>query len=76
MSPMLFETLRAVGRARAAGDVHLLSNGMLLKPNTVRRLVDHGVTSLAVSLDGATPPPTTPSACWAAWTPSSSSCAR
>jgi MoaA/NifB/PqqE/SkfB family radical SAM enzyme len=34
-------------------DIHLLSNGMLLTPERVERLIAHGVTSLAVSLDGA-----------------------
>jgi cyclomaltodextrinase len=34
-------------------DIHLLSNGMLLTEERVHRLIDHGVTSLAVSLDGA-----------------------
>ena len=58
MSPLLFTALRAIGHARQGKtgrtDVHLLSNGMLLTAETVDRLVDHGVTSLAVSIDGAT----------------------
>jgi cyclomaltodextrinase len=58
VSPALFDVLQAIARARGPGsprcDVHLLSNGMLLDPATVERLWDHGVTSLAVSLDGAT----------------------
>jgi len=35
-------------------DVHLLSNGMLLDESRVHKLLDHGLTSLSVSLDGAT----------------------
>ena len=34
--------------------VHLLSNGMLLTPQTMEELVELGVNSLAVSLDGVT----------------------
>lgn len=56
-SPMLFEVLSAIRTARInvsrRYDVHLLSNGMLLTPDETRRLYEHGVTSLAVSLDGA-----------------------
>jgi MoaA/NifB/PqqE/SkfB family radical SAM enzyme len=57
-SPLLYETLEAVRRAkrRAAArgpDVHLLTNGMLLDAETARRLVGLGVTSLGVSIDGA-----------------------
>jgi MoaA/NifB/PqqE/SkfB family radical SAM enzyme len=51
-----FATLSYVQAARARVharlDIHLLSNGMLLDVECVQRLVDHGVTSLAVSLDG------------------------
>lgn len=47
------DILRAIRRARAGRptDVHLVSNGMLVD---ARRLVDLGLTSLMVSLDGAT----------------------
>lgn len=51
------EVLRRIRRAQAGravrADVHLLSNGMLLDGERVRRLIELGVTSLAVSLDGA-----------------------
>ncbi|MBX3157890.1 MAG: radical SAM protein [Deltaproteobacteria bacterium] len=52
----LWDVLAAIRAARAgrATAVHLLSNGMLLLADTTRRLVDAGVTSLMVSLDGAT----------------------
>ena len=50
--------LEAIARARRPGqgryDVHLLSNGMRLDLDTTRRIHALGVTSLAVSLDGAT----------------------
>ncbi len=52
------EALRRVQRARAsakgATHVHVLSNGVLLNFDRARRLIDLGVTSLSVSLDGAT----------------------
>lgn len=58
-SAMLPPTLAAIRRARAGRpgrtDVHLLTNGMLLTASTVEELLDLGVTSLAVSLDGASP---------------------
>jgi glycosidase/MoaA/NifB/PqqE/SkfB family radical SAM enzyme len=56
-SPFFFEVLAALREIR--GDrpgrtqVHLLTNGMLLDAEMARRLIDHGVTSLAFSLDGA-----------------------
>ncbi len=57
-SPRLPEVLRRLGAARARRpgrlDVHLASNGMLLDGERVRELVGLGVTSLMVSLDGAT----------------------
>ena len=58
LSPVLFDLLDAIARekARRSGswNAHLLTNGMLLTAEVTQRLVDHGVTSLAVSLDGAT----------------------
>jgi cyclomaltodextrinase len=60
-SPALFDVLRAITRARAAAgashrvDLHLATNGMLLDADRLRALVDLGVTSLMVSVDGATP---------------------
>jgi cyclomaltodextrinase len=51
------EVLRRLQAARAGrpgrADVHLVSNGMLLDGERVRRLIDLGLTSLMVSLDGA-----------------------
>lgn len=56
VSSQFFEILRRIRRARRGQpyDVHLLSNGMLLDEQTVAELIELGVTSLAVSLDGAT----------------------
>lgn len=58
VSPVLFDVLAAIARRQAAAgahsDVHLLTNGMLLTPEMTRRLVELGVNSIAVSLDGAT----------------------
>ena len=58
-SPMFGEVLRAIHVARGARrgrlDIHLASNGMLLDADRVRALVELGVTSVMVSLDGATP---------------------
>ena len=52
------DVLRAIARARATrpgrADVHLITNGMLLDEARVSELADLGVTSLMVSLDGAT----------------------
>ncbi len=55
-APVFFDVLSAIRRARGGRpyQVHLLSNGMLLDRATVGRLIDHGVTSLMVSIDGAT----------------------
>jgi cyclomaltodextrinase len=51
--------LRRIARVRAnrpgRTDVHLVSNGMLLDEARLTELVDLGVTSLMISLDGATP---------------------
>ena len=58
VAPVFWDVLRAIGAARASRpgrhDIHLLSNGMLLDEARVRRLIDGGLTSLSVSLDGAT----------------------
>ena len=56
VSPMLWETLRAIRDARRGlpSMVHLLTNGALLSPETARRLADEGVRSISVSIDGAT----------------------
>ncbi len=58
VAPIFWDVLQAIQTARAGRpgrvDVHVLSNGMLLDEPRVRRLVDHGVTSLSVSIDGAT----------------------
>lgn len=54
-SPMLFEVLEAIRGARGAEPyvAHLLTNGVLLTPRTAERLVRAGVSSISVSLDGA-----------------------
>lgn len=56
--PDFFSIVRTIQTERATRpgrlDVHLLSNGVRLTEPTIARLVDHGVTSLAISLDGAT----------------------
>lgn len=56
VAPVFWDTLRALRAARGgrACHVHLLTNGMRLDGDTTRRLIDHGVTSVSVSLDGAT----------------------
>jgi glycosidase/MoaA/NifB/PqqE/SkfB family radical SAM enzyme len=58
VSPALFEALRRLQRARASNtgrcDVHLLTNGMLLSFERLKEIVDLGVTSIAVSVDGPT----------------------
>lgn len=58
VAPIFWDVLRAIEAARASrpgrADIHLLSNGMLLDDARIRRLIEHGVTSLSVSLDGAT----------------------
>jgi glycosidase/MoaA/NifB/PqqE/SkfB family radical SAM enzyme len=50
--------LAAIARAQRGrehrADVHLVSNGMLLDVRTVAELVEHGVNSFMVSVDGAT----------------------
>jgi cyclomaltodextrinase / maltogenic alpha-amylase / neopullulanase len=55
-APILFDVLAAVRAAR--GDepcvAHLLTNGVLLGPAMAERLVRAGVSSLSISIDGAT----------------------
>src|SRR5690606_19116770 len=52
------DVLRRIARARMArpgrADVHLVTNGTLLTEERTRELIDLGVTSLMISLDGAT----------------------
>ncbi len=56
-APIFPEVLRRVRAARAGlpTDIHLVSNGMLLDEARLTELVELGLTSLMVSLDGATP---------------------
>lgn len=55
-APIFWDVLAAIEAAR--GDepyvAHLLTNGLLLDEATAARLVDRGVSSVSVSLDGAT----------------------
>ena len=55
-TPMLFDVLAAARDARGNEPwvAHLLTNGMLLTVRLAERLVRAGVTSIAISLDGAT----------------------
>ena len=55
-APVLFDVLEAIRGARGAEPyvAHLLTNGMLLTPRTAERLVRSGVSSISVSIDGAT----------------------
>jgi glycosidase/MoaA/NifB/PqqE/SkfB family radical SAM enzyme len=56
-APIFPEVLRRIARARGGrpgrADIHLVSNGTLLTEERVASLIDHGVTSLMISLDGA-----------------------
>lgn len=56
VAPGLFDVLQAIRAARggAPAIVHLLTNGVLLTARMTRRLIDAGVRSISVSLDGAT----------------------
>lgn len=56
VAPVLFDVLAAlqIARAGASTTVHLLTNGVLLHERMIDRLLDAGVTSISVSLDGAT----------------------
>ena len=55
-APIFFDVLSAIQAARGAEPyvAHLLSNGVLLSEAIVQRLVERGVRSLSISLDGAT----------------------
>ena len=55
-APALFEVLEAIREARGAEPwvAHLLTNGLLFGPRMAERLVRAGVSSVSVSLDGAT----------------------
>jgi MoaA/NifB/PqqE/SkfB family radical SAM enzyme len=55
-TPMLFEVLEAIRTARGAEPyvAHLLTNGLTLSREVAKRLAESGVSSLSVSLDGAT----------------------
>lgn len=55
-APILFDVLDAIRRARGSETyvAHLLTNGLLLSPAVAERLVRAGVSSISVSLDGAT----------------------
>ncbi|HQK19641.1 MAG TPA: alpha-amylase family glycosyl hydrolase, partial [Polyangiaceae bacterium] len=56
-APIFFDVLEAIRFARAGAPtvIHLLSNGMLLTPDVVERLVQAGVSSISLSIDGASP---------------------
>jgi cyclomaltodextrinase len=56
-APIFPEVLRRIAAARAGQrtDVHLVSNGMLLDERRLAEYVELGLTSLMISLDGATP---------------------
>ncbi len=55
-APIFFDVLDHIRTARGEEPyvAHLLSNGVKLDPRTVERLVGSGVSSISVSLDGAT----------------------
>ena len=55
-TPIFFDVLAAIQNARGSEpyDAHLLTNGVLFDPRSAARLVKGGVTSVSVSLDGAT----------------------
>jgi len=55
-APILFDVLEAIKQARGAEPyvAHLLSNGLLLGVRAAERLVRAGVSSISISLDGAT----------------------
>jgi MoaA/NifB/PqqE/SkfB family radical SAM enzyme len=55
-APILFEVLELIARARGADPyvAHLLTNGVLLTVANAERLALRGVSSVSVSLDGAT----------------------
>jgi MoaA/NifB/PqqE/SkfB family radical SAM enzyme len=55
-APIFFDVLDAIARTRGHAPyvVHLLTNGVLLDLETARRLARRGVSSISISLDGAT----------------------
>jgi len=55
-APIFFDVLRALKHARSAQPyvAHLLTNGMLLTEAVAAKLVNAGVCSISVSIDGAT----------------------
>lgn len=55
-APILFDVLDSIGRERGAEPyvAHLLTNGVLLTVPNAERLAARGVSSISVSLDGAT----------------------
>lgn len=55
-APIFFDALRAIREARGTEPyvAHLLTNGLMLSVDVAERLVSAGVSSLSVSLDGAT----------------------
>ncbi len=57
VAPELDDVLRAIRRARGPRSgpvIHLATNGMLLTPERARGLLDLGLSSIMVSIDGAT----------------------
>jgi cyclomaltodextrinase / maltogenic alpha-amylase / neopullulanase len=55
-APIFWDVLGAIRAARGGAPyvAHLLTNGVLLTPKTTLRLAELGVSSISVSLDGAT----------------------
>lgn len=56
-APIFWDVLAAIRSTRPGSletTIHLLSNGMMLTDPVVRRLIDLGVNSLSISVDGAT----------------------
>jgi MoaA/NifB/PqqE/SkfB family radical SAM enzyme len=55
-APIFFDVLDAIARARGREPyvAHLLTNGVLLNVSAAERLAARGVSSISVSLDGAT----------------------
>lgn len=56
LSELLLDVLKSIQELHQKPDynVHILTNGMLLSRDKFLQLVDYGVTSLGISLDGAT----------------------
>lgn len=55
-APIFFDVLEAIAAARGPERyvAHLLTNGVMLDRRTAERVVERGVSSISVSLDGAT----------------------